>query len=646
MSSTRIAVLLRLLLGLFALALAAAPASTAGPVQTTWRLLDYIAVDYSGAVSDGTVVNASEFAEMREFSGSVEEQLAALPNKPEKATLVKGGERLRSAIDRKAPPSEVTQLARGLASQLVRVYPVVLGPGEPPDPTRGASLYRQNCSSCHGEKGDANTSMARQLEPKPVAFVDRARAAERSPFALYQVIDQGLEGTAMQSFSQLPAKDKWALAFHVSRFAYDDALASEGQRIWTSDPNARQLVPNLDALSGLSEQSLATKLGDERAAAVIAYLRSNPQAVAAQPATLALARQRLHESLVAYESGDRDKAKSLALSAYLDGFEPVEAALGARNGELLATIELSMGEFRAMIAAGQPVDEVRAKVETIDGLFADVEATLASDDECAVSAFLGALTILVREGLEALLIVVAMLAFLRKAERRELERPVHYGWAGALVAGGLTWWAATSLVTISGAGREFTEGFGSLFAAAVLLFVGIWMHGKAQAGQWQRYIHEKMDRALSGRSAWLLFALAFIAVYREVFETILFYAAMAAQGHVEVLIAGGVAGALLLGAIAIAMLRYSQRLPIGKFFAFSSALVAVLAVVLAGKGVAALQEAGMLGIRPLAWVPRISLLGLFPTVQTLMAQLVALVTLLLGFALNRRTAVAAGRQSA
>jgi high-affinity iron transporter len=230
-----------------------------------------------------------------------------------------------------------------------------------------------------------------------------------------------------------------------------------------------------------------------------------------------------------------------------------------------------------------------------------------------------------------------MLAFLRKADRREMERPVHYGWIGALAAGGLTWIAATTLISVSGASRELTEGFGSLLAAVVLLFVGIWMHGKAQADHWQRYIREKMHRALSGRSAWFLFALAFIAVYRELFETILFYAAMASQGNVRALVAGGLTGAALLAVIAVAMLRYSQRLPIGKFFAYSSALVAVLAVVLAGKGVAALQEAGILGIRPLLGLPRISVLGLFPTLQTIAVQIGAMIILLIGFALNRRS---------
>jgi high-affinity iron transporter len=199
----------------------------------------------------------------------------------------------------------------------------------------------------------------------------------------------------------------------------------------------------------------------------------------------------------------------------------------------------------------------------------------------------------------------------------------------------LTWLAATRLISVSGASRELTEGFGSLLAAAVLLFVGIWMHGKAQAGQWQRYLREKLHKALARDSRWFLFSLAFIAVYREVFETILFFTAMAAEGSVGSLIAGGLAGCAALAAIAVAMLRFSRRLPIGKFFSYSSALVAILAVVLAGKGVAALQEAGLIAIHPLAALPRISLLGLFPTLQGIAAQLATLLALLLGFAFNR-----------
>src|SRR3546814_16450264 len=93
---------------------------------------------------------------------------------------------------------------------------------------------------------------------------------------------------------------------------------------------------------------------------------------------------------------------------------------------------------------------------------------------------------------------------------------VHGGWVAALLAGIATWAAATYVINVSGASRELTEGFGALFAAAVLLSVGIWMHGKAQAGAWQRYIREKLPKALSRRSAWFLFGLTFVVVYREI----------------------------------------------------------------------------------------------------------------------------------
>jgi high-affinity iron transporter len=277
-------------------------------------------------------------------------------------------------------------------------------------------------------------------------------------------------------------------------------------------------------------------------------------------------------------------------------------------------------------------------VLVLNNLFDDAEAALAPGASSDASTFLGAFTILLREGLEALLIVVAMIAFLRKAERSEVLPYVHGGWVGALVAGLLTWVVATYAIGISGASRELTEGFGSLFAAVVLLSVGIWMHGKAQADQWQRYIREKMTRALSGRSAWFLFGLAFVVVYREVFETILFYAALWTQGNGGALLAGAGSAVALLAVIAWAMLRYSRQLPIAKVFSYSSWLMAGLTVVLAGKGVAALQEAGIIDIAPLADAPRVSILGIFPTWQSILAQLLMVLAILAGFSLNRRKA--------
>ena len=402
-------------------------------------------------------------------------------------------------VERKASPAEVASAARALGAHLLSAYPVPLGPKQPPDLSRGAQLFQQNCASCHGAKGDAQTVIAKQLDPPPIAFADHARASQRSPFALYQVINQGLEGTAMQSFAQLPDADKWALAFEASRFAYPEILERQGKRIWDSDPAVRSKIPDLNALSSLSESQFSKQIGPDKAGPVIAYLRAHPEALVAQTSSLAIARARLNESLAAYRAGNRDQAKRLALAAYLDGFEPVEPMLSARNATLLAKVEQEMGQLRAGIAANRDPDEISAQVAQIQSLFDEAETTLAPDQASSASAFLGAFTILLREGLEALLIVVAMLAFLNKADRPELTRPVHIGWTSALAAGVLTWWVATSLITVSGASRELTEGFGSLLAAAVLLFVGIWMHGKAQAGQWQRYIREKLHNALAAR---------------------------------------------------------------------------------------------------------------------------------------------------
>lgn len=625
----------RLLAALAALLCASSAFAAGNDVQTTWQMLNYMSVDYAGAVSNGKVVSQSEYAEMREFSGAVRQQIAALPANPVKAALVSKADGFVLAVDRKESPAQIRSLANDLGDALLKAYPVALAPPHVPDLARGAALFNQTCASCHGVNGDAKTPAAAQLDPPPIAFVDRTRADLRSPFALYQVIGHGIEGTAMASFANLPAQDRWDLAYYVSRFAYPSSLAAEGKQIWESDAGVRKAIPDLAALSSLTQSQLAGQLGAAKADAVIAYLRSNPSAVSVTGSPLSLVRTRLQQSLDAYKAGDRDEAKALALSAYLDGFEPIEGALSARDASLLAEVETAMGELRASIGRGDDPQQVQSRIQALDGMMGRVETALAPEQGNAVSTFLGAATILLREGLEALLIVVGMLAFLKKGGRADMVRPVHYGWATALVAGAATWLAATTLISISGATRELTEGLGSVLAALVLLFVGIWMHGKGQADEWQRYIKERMNRALSKGSGWFLFSLAFVAVYRELFETILFYAALSAEGNPGAVVAGALAGAAGLGIVAFVMLRFSQKLPVGKFFTYSSILIAILAVVLAGKGVAALQEAGLVGVAPLHNVPRISLLGIFPTGQVIAAQLATLLALVIGFRWNQ-----------
>jgi high-affinity iron transporter len=635
---SRIALALALMVGPFGMT-AVAHADT-GDVQTAWRLLDYLAVDYGGAVAAGRVKSASEYAEMTEFAASVSTRLATLPSTPARNGLTARAAGLQAAIAAKGSPEDVALLAHGLAADLLKAYPVPLAPAKAPDLSRGAALFSRNCSNCHGMAGDGHGPDATKLTTPPIAFTNADRARQRSPFGLYQVISQGIDGTAMQSFSALPSEDRWALAFYAGRFAFSDDAAQKGKRLWDSNPALRKLIPDLAALAGLTPAALSKTMGAPQADAVIAYLRRHPEAMTQTlPGSLDAARAKLAQSLAAYRRGDHRSAQTFALSAYLDGFEPIEPTLTARDATLMGHIETSMGELRSALQRGLPVEQVATRIQVLDGLFDDAEAALSPDAASDATTFLGAFAILLREGLEALLIVVAMIAFLRKADRGDILPYVHGGWIGALVAGGFTWAIATYAIGISGASRELTEGFGSIFAAIVLLSVGIWMHGKAQANEWQRYIREKMSKALSGRSAWLLFGLAFVVVYREVFETILFYAALWTQGNGAAMVAGAGTAILLLAAIAWVMLRYSRTLPITKFFSYSSWLMAALTVVLAGKGVSALQEAGIIDIAPLSDAPRISMLGLFPTVQTIAAQAAMVAAIVLGFWWNGRKAM-------
>lgn len=606
-------------------------------VPTTWRLLDYIAVDYREAVRDGVIVNQGEYDEMREFSGTASASIEALPATAGSADLKARAANLQYLIQTKKPPEEIAVQARSLAALLVQHYPIPLMPTAPPQYERGKVLYAQLCAACHGAGGAGDGPASAGLDPAPIDFTDQGRAKERSVFALYQVIDQGLEGTSMVSYAGLPVEDRWALATYVGAIAYPESRVQTGRALLENDRAIRATL-TMERYIGVTPAALADELGEAKAQAAVAYVRRHPDAALVPDAesSLAAARDALKQSMSAYRSGDAKRAKDLALAAYLDGFEPVEPLLAARDNPLMVKVEAAMARIRTGIAGDISPDELQMQVDALDGLFTDAESVLSRQQTSSASNFIAAFTILLREGLEALLIVVAIIALLRKAERTEMLRWVHAGWLSALLAGAVTWALATWVITISGASRELTEGVGSLLAAVVLVWVGTWMHGKSHADAWQRYVREKLGHVLSRQSGIFLLGLVFIVVYREVFETLLFFAAIWNQGGQASVVGGGVTAVLVLFAVGWMMMRYSRSLRLDQFFRYSAWLIAVLAVVLAGKAVSALQEAGYL---PVSWFEgglRVELLGIYPTLQGVAAQVGIALLLAIGFFLSSR----------
>jgi len=306
----------------------------------------------------------------------------------------------------------------------------------------------------------------------------------------------------------------------------------------------------------------------------------------------------------------------------VEGYELVERPLANVDEKLMREGERDMMALRDAIRSEAPLAAVEAQAKRVSATLERARERLDAGELSAATVFTSALFILLREGLEALLVVAAIVAFLTKANRRDALVWVHAGWIAAVALGVVTWAVASYVIAISGAHREITEGVTGLIAAAMLVYVGYWLHSKSSTQAWQAFVKDSVGAALASRTLWTMAGVSFLAVYREIFETVLFYQALwvqASETGSSALAGGLVAGAAVLAAIGWGLFRYSLRLPLGPFFTVMSWLMCVLAVVLAGKGVAALQEAGVVGANVVD-IPSLPVLGIFPTVQTLAAQ--------------------------
>ncbi|MGQ0545141.1 MAG: FTR1 family protein [Betaproteobacteria bacterium] len=627
--------LLRLALAFLLLLPAAAPAQDA---QTVLHLLDYVGVDYPEAVESGKVKNEDEYKEMLEFTAQVSARVAALPENPGKNGLLSQSKALSDLVRDKGPAPAVAAASGKLRWAIVEAYKLRLAPRAAPDLARGKALYAERCAACHGADGRGDGLSAKGLEPPPSSFHDLERMAQRSAYGLYNTITLGVEGTSMASFKELPDEDRWALAFYVANLGVPAERRREGERFWRVG-DARKAFPDLTNVATLSTEEVKERHG-ENAARVQDYLRAHPEAL--RPAPLAFSRQKLAESLEAYRQGQRAAAREAAITGYLEGFELAEASLANVDTSLMRETEREMLELRAAIERGEPVEAFAKRVERVDTLLASAEEKLGEGGVSEATAFVASLIILLREGLEAILVLAAIIAFVAKTGRRDALPWVHAGWTAAFALGVATWFVATFFVEISGANRELTEGVTALLAAAVLLYVGYWLHGKSYAQAWTRFIREHVGQALAKRTLWAMAAVSFLAVYREMFEIVLFYQALWAQageGGRAAVLGGAAAAAVALAVIGFALFKYSVRLPIGLFFGATSALLALLAVVFTGHGVAALQEAGVLGATTLGFAA-VPLLGIYPSGEALVAQLVVLALVALAFWAARRSAVA------
>lgn len=589
------------------------------PLQASDKLIqfiEYIGADYKSAVAAGQIINAAEYAEMVEFASLIPEQL------PEgNADLLQQSELLQQLIKNKADPVDIQQLTAKMRHSIIATMPQISLPVKIPDLQRGQSLYQAHCAACHGANAQGDGPAAQGLDPAPTDFHEFERYEARSVFGLFNTITLGVEDTAMTSFSYLDAQSRWDMAFYVG------AIASKQVEL-SNTPASLISSNNISMLLTSTPQDIRQQYA-EQGEALMAVFRQQPERFfAAHKANpLQVAKDTLSLIIPQLEQQHYDQAYNLAVAAYLDGFELIENNLAAVDVTLKDNIENKMLGLRQQIKQQAGLSELTIEIEAIQQLLDQAEAALDNSNLASGNVFLLALLILLREGLEALLVVAAIYTVAVKTEQPALKRSVHYGWIAALALGGLTWFLASYVITISGASREMTEGYTALIAAAILFYMGFWMHSKTSSAQWQQFINTQVGKALKSGAYFGLGSVVFLAVYREIFETILFYQSLWLQGgaaHQTSFIMGILVALGLLAILGVGLFKFALRLPLKAFFGSTALLMIVLAFVMIGKGIAALQEAGVIAINQLN-APTISWLGIYPTVQSLVAQLLVVV---------------------
>lgn len=582
------------------------------------HLLDYMANDYGAAVEDGQVINAFEYQEMQEFAstiGQMVDEFSLSDTSKEAVGMKKKVALLDSLVQTKADANTIAEITVAVKQVITQRAGLSLFPQDWPDVSNGKRLYAQNCVSCHGESGDGNGPSAQGLEPQPTALSSREAMGNKAPIEAYHTIKFGVEGTSMAPFSGLSEKEVWDIAFYVHTLRFETA----------SSENSTETI-SLKELATLSDDDLR-KSYDELA---LRYWRQHQHTTAPEetPAPLDYAERSIERGVALAKNGEYKAARAAVLSAYLEGVEPVELNLSSLDPGLVQEIELELGVLRKLIEQEDDVEDISASAESVIELIGQCRDLLGEQESSYWLTFSLAASVILREGLEAFLVIIIILSILKRAGAQRASRWVHGGWLVAVALGIAGWFFTGWLLAINGMQRELLEGIVALIAVAFLFYIGFWMHSKTEAKKWNDFVKNKIQGLINRESRWGLAVLSFLVVFREAFESVLFLSAISleeASGHQSAIGLGVGSAFIVVGALAVIMLRFSARIPISQLFRASSLLLALLSLVLVGKGFHALQEAGAVGITAAPINIRVGLLGIYPTLQTLIAQVVMLV---------------------
>ena len=654
----------RSLLGLLCFLCAATAGAQDHPARRLSNIVGVAVEEYGKAVdARGALISDIEYQEAVDFLADARTVAARLSG--DRAMAARTAlDSLIAGVRGRRSPSAIGALHTTFTEALGSDGALEL-PTRPVDVAAGRRLYVKNCASCHGDRGMGDGPAAPGMNPAPPAVGSAEQMHDVSPALMYRVVTVGIAGTPMISWaSTLTSDERWDIVAYLTSLRATEAQRLEGEGLFLQQCAAchgatgsadgaysaslTRLPPELDSFgwqaarsdaqlaevirTGIPGSAMppARGLAPAELAGVVAYVRTLAQrdegaGVANADANDGAAIARRVMSLVdaamtAGRAGKTEEANDRAFDAYL-AFEPLETPARGKAPGMVAAMERHFLQFKGALRASDIGSAETARNAIEVGLPGMVD--LAQSPASGLAAFIQSFLIILREGLEAILVIGAVATFLIKTGHRDRLRSIWIGAGLALVASAITAVVLQTALRAMPASREILEGATMLVAVAVLFSVSYWLISKVEAAKWQRFIKEKVSNALERGGSRALATVAFLAVYREGAETALFYQALFNDGPAAILplVLGMLVGFAVLAVIFTFVYRFGVKIPLRPFFAVTSTLLYFMAFVFMGKGIKELQEGDVVSVTALPGFPHVEALGIYPTVETLLAQL-------------------------
>jgi high-affinity iron transporter len=559
-------------------------------------MLNIAAKEFEEGVVDGKVVVPPEYEESQVFLQQAIERFervsTEIPDPQKIDAFKKQFNNLMAMVKDKVASQQVWEKVNSINTELLATFSIEINktPVTPVSLTNGKKIFENNCSVCHGLKGNGDGPMASQFDPSPAVLSDPKLTGDANSTAYdnFEVINVGIANTAMIAWAGILSETQiWDVTYYLRTFS-----------------NANLQLPPVNLELAAIESSEDAKEG--LAGQVVNEVR-----------------EVLANSLAIYKKGQVEDAAELAFDAYL-AYEKIESNLITKDRDLGVSLESAFSRYRGEIKRNAPLEHV-------ESLFKEINLDLAKGLELLknkvgfTGMFFQSFSIIVREGFEAILIIAALIAFLVKSRNQSRVKSIHIGVVVGILASFATAYIIHEILHLSMASQEVLEGWIMLVAVAVLFSVSYWLVSKIDNKRWQEYINKQMRGALSKGNTFTLGLVAFISVYREGFETVLFYKALylyAGDDGTAGILPGFLAGCLVLALVFYLINTLGMRIPIKWFFGFTSVLLYYMAFTFMGKGIHELQMGEQIPMTSADFLPSLSWLGMYPTWETFIGQAV------------------------